>query len=98
MMMITHIVAVKPVAHWRLWIKFADGTNGEIDVRYLKNLAWFEPLNNLECFQDVYLHPWSRLPAWMDGRSIGPCDVQKIYHTLQRRNHPTEEVHRGNRS
>ena len=51
------LIAVKPLPHYRLWLRYADGTEGEVDLSDLARqgvfIAWQDP----DFFQRVRLGP-----------------------------------------
>ena len=65
---------VTDVTHVRahvLWVKFEDGTKGEID---LANELWgnvFEPLKDVEFFKKVSVAEYGTI-AWPNGADLAP--------------------------
>ena len=58
-------VDVKPRDGYRIWLRYADGVEGEVDLSHLVGkgvfAAWLEP----GVFERVYLSEW-RSVAWSD--------------------------------
>ena len=76
------VEAVKAVGDWSLWIRFADGVEGEADISRLSIFCGFAGLANRDRLSNVYVHPWSKLITWYTDETIGPCDIRQIYDTL----------------
>lgn len=58
-------VAVEPRQAYRIWLRYADGVEGEVDLSHLAGqglfAAWLEP----GVFDRVYLSEWRSI-AWSD--------------------------------
>ncbi|MBX2991327.1 MAG: DUF2442 domain-containing protein [Bacteroidetes bacterium] len=70
--MIPRIVEARYVDGYTIWLKFNDGTEGEID---LKNELWgpiFEPLNDLNLFRRFTVHPELHTIVWENGADFSP--------------------------
>ena len=66
------VVQVRHVGGYALWLRFADGTEGEID---LAGELWgpiFEPLRDPEFFKLVRVNPELRTIAWPNGADLAP--------------------------
>jgi len=66
------VVEVRHVAGHILWIRFDDGTSGEVD---LSQEIWgvvFEPLRDVENFRKVGVHPDLHTIAWPNGADFAP--------------------------
>jgi hypothetical protein len=65
---------VSQVRHVRdhvLWLKFQDGTEGEVD---LANELWgnvFEPLKDVDYFKKVFVAEYGTI-AWPNGANLAP--------------------------
>lgn len=77
---------VRPAGEWRLWVKFEDGVEGEVDVSDLRGKPMFRSLEDPSLFEAVYVHPWSKLVCWADNIELGSCG---IYETLTHPNRCT---------
>ena len=70
-----HYLDVRAVCHWRIWVRFSDGVEGEVDISYLKDsFARYQPLRNTEVFESVYVHPQGDI-AWADNIELGTCGI-----------------------
>lgn len=48
---------VTALEDYRIWIRYSDGSAGEVDLTHLAGRGVFEAWNDLECFKDVQLGP-----------------------------------------
>ena len=66
-----NVVEAKHVRDYVVWVKFEDGTAGEID---LASELWgpvFEPLKNPEYFANVAVAEYGTI-AWPNGADLAP--------------------------
>jgi len=66
-----NVIAAKHVHDYVLWVKFEDGTEGEID---LSSELWgpiFEPVKQPEYFRTVAVAEYGTI-AWPNGADIAP--------------------------
>ena len=66
-----NVVSVKHVREYVLWMKFEDGTEGEID---LASELWgpvFEPLKDQAFFRQVAVAEYGTI-AWPNGADLAP--------------------------
>jgi len=66
------VVEARYVRDYVLWLKFRDGTAGEID---LERELWgeiFEPLKDLEYFRSFALEPELGTVSWPNGADFAP--------------------------
>ncbi len=61
-------VEVRSAGPWRLWLKFEDGTEGEVDISDLRDQPQFASLQDPDIFQYVYIHPLRRTICWDNER------------------------------
>ena len=73
------IKEVKPLLEHRIWIRFDDGAEGEVDLSDLVGKGVFIAWNDPEHFQQVFVHPESRTVTWPGGIDLDPdvlyCDI-----------------------
>jgi hypothetical protein len=55
-----------------LWLKFRDGTAGEIDLRPVLRGPVFEPLRDPVVFRQFTIHPEFHTIVWPNGADIAP--------------------------
>ena len=79
------ICGVRPLADWKLWVRFNTGEAKIFDFKPLLDMPAFAPLKNIDLFNQVYID--YGVPVWNDGdidiapekvyRDGIPCDNQK---------------------
>ena len=67
-----HVLAVRPTGGYRLWLRFDDGTEGEVDLGPELEGAVFAPLRDAATFTQVALDPDLRTIAWPNGADFAP--------------------------
>ncbi len=71
--MLKDILEVKPLAGHRVYLKFEDGVEGELDLAELVRFdGVFESLKDSEQFKRVYVHPELGTICWPCGADIDP--------------------------
>ena len=55
-----------------VWLKFRDGTAGEIDLASILTGPVFEPLRDPAVFRDFEIHPEFRTLVWPNGADLAP--------------------------
>ena len=71
--MLRDIVAVRPLDGSRLWLRFEDGVEGEINVQELVQLEGvFAPLQQRDFFAQVAVHPEIGTIFWPNGADLDP--------------------------
>lgn len=60
------IVDCRPLPHYRVWIRFDDGLEGEVDLSHLVGKGVFEAWKSVEFFNQVRGDPKSDTLAWGD--------------------------------
>ncbi len=79
--MIPRVVEVRPLAGYRLWLRFHDGVSGTVD---LSDQLWgpmFEPLQRAELFAQVSINPELDTVTWPNGADLAP---EFLYQAVQR--------------
>lgn len=66
------IVEVKALSGYRVWIRFDDGVEGEVDLSDLVGQGVFELWNDPEEFSKVFIDPEIHTLAWRDGIDLCP--------------------------
>jgi hypothetical protein len=70
--MIPRIVDARHVEAYTIWIRFSDGSDGEVD---LKDELWgpmFEPLRDPQTFRSFKVHPELHTIVWENGADFSP--------------------------
>ena len=71
--MLRDIVEARPLGGYRLYIRFEDGVDGEIDLKELVKLEGvFEPLQDPEEVARVRVEPDSGTICWPNGADLDP--------------------------
>jgi hypothetical protein len=69
---LVHVTAVEAVGDHRLFLRFEDGAEGEIDLSGWPWRGVFEPLAEPEYFQQVVLDEELGTIVWPNGADIAP--------------------------
>lgn len=70
--MIPRIIDARYVSNFSIWLKFADGATGEVDLSDELDGPIFEPLKNVQMFQRFRLDPELRTLVWPNGADLAP--------------------------
>ena len=74
------VIEAKHVKDYVIWLKFQDGTEGEVDLKDELYGEVFEPLKNSDYFKSFIVHPESHTIAWPNGADFAP---EFLYSALQ---------------
>lgn len=66
------VVEVRYVRDYIVWLKFEDGTTGEVDLTASLRGPVFEPLRDIEYFKQVCVNPEIGTIVWPNGADIAP--------------------------
>jgi hypothetical protein len=67
-----HVVEARYVAGHVVWLRFRDGTSGEIDLAPALEGPVFEPLRDPAVFQQFQILPEFRTLVWPNGADMAP--------------------------
>ena len=67
-----HVIEARYVADHVVWLRFRDGTAGEINLRAALQGPVFEPLLDLETFRRFRIHPKFHTVVWEHGADLAP--------------------------
>lgn len=67
-----HVVEARYVTGYALWLRFRDGTEGEIDLGPELVGLVFEPLRDLEVFKGFQIDPEFHTVVWPNGADFAP--------------------------
>ena len=70
--MLPRLIAAKYLHGHTLWLRFADGLEGEVDLRSELEGDIFEPLRDEGYFKQVVFHPELRTVVWPNGADFAP--------------------------
>jgi hypothetical protein len=79
--MIARVTEARYRENYTIWIKFNDGSEGEVD---LKEELWgpiFEPLNDINQFRNFSVHPDLHTITWDNGADFSPEFLHSIIRT-----------------
>ena len=71
--MMVDVTEVRPLGGYRVFIKFEDGVQGEVNVaEMIKFEGVFAPLRDPARFAEVRVHPELGTLCWPDGADLDP--------------------------
>lgn len=70
--MLYRIEEVEARAEYRLYVRFADGVEGEVDLSHLVGKGVFAPWAEPGEFEKVFVDPESQTAAWPGGVDLAP--------------------------
>ncbi len=70
--MIPQLKNAKYLDGYRLWLEFADGTQGEIDLEDQLYGEIFEPIREPEKFRQFHVHTEFNTLTWPNGADFAP--------------------------
>ena len=70
--MLPRIVSARYVEGHTIWLRFADATEGEVNLESELDGEVFEPLKDKEYFKAFKLHPELRTVVWPNGADFAP--------------------------
>lgn len=66
------IVAVKPLPAYRVWLRFTNGAEGEVDLSHLVGRGVFADWNDPAEFAKVSVDPATQTICWPGGIDLDP--------------------------
>jgi hypothetical protein len=66
------VLEARYVRDYVLWLRFRDGTEGEIDLEPQFYGEVFEPLKDLAFFRQFSVHPVFETLTWPNGADLAP--------------------------
>ena len=70
--MVPRIKEAKHVGNYTIWLRFADGAEGEVDLSAELVGEVFEPLKNQDFFKTFVLHSELKTVVWPNGADFAP--------------------------
>ena len=70
--MVPRLVEMKYISGYRVWLKFEDGREGEVDLWEELRGEVFEPLKEQTCFRTVRLDRELNTICWETGADFAP--------------------------
>jgi hypothetical protein len=78
--MLPRLVDARYVQGHTIWLRFADGTEGEVDLSNELDGEVFAPLKDAEYFKSFRLHPELRTVVWPNGADFAPEFLRSAVH------------------
>ena len=70
--MLTNVLEAKYAGAYKIWLRFNDGSEGEVDLGHELYGEVFEPLKDLAYFQRFHLDSELRTVCWPNGADFAP--------------------------
>jgi hypothetical protein len=70
--MLLDVIEAKYVRDFIVWVKFEDGTEGEVDLSQELYGPVFEPLKDVDYFRQVTVDPELGTISWPNGADLAP--------------------------
>jgi hypothetical protein len=67
-----HVVEARHVRGHTIWLRFRDGTSGEIDLASALQGPIMEPLKDTAFFKQFSIHPEFQTLVWPNGADFAP--------------------------
>jgi hypothetical protein len=67
-------IEVKALENYKLWIKYADGEEGEVDLSHLAGKGVFSVWDDYAVFEKVYIGRYGEI-AWSEEIDICPDNI-----------------------
>jgi hypothetical protein len=80
--MVARLIAAWPLEHYEVWLAFADGTEGAVDLEGCLPACHREPLREASLFRRVGVDRSQNGLVWPNGVDL---DVTILYRELRRR-------------
>ena len=66
------VIEARLVRDYVIWLRFRDGTSGEVDLANELHGRLFGPLRDLDLFRQFVVHPEFETLVWPNGAYIAP--------------------------
>lgn len=67
-----HVLEARYVANYTVWLRFRDGTTGEVDLTPALKGPVFAPLKELAVFRQFRIDPEFHTLVWPNGADLAP--------------------------
>jgi len=74
------VIEVRYVRDYVVWLRFQDGTSGEVDISPSFKGPVFEPLRDIEYFKRVRVDPEIGTIVWPNGADVAPETLYERAH------------------
>lgn len=82
MMKFLHIEEARYLTGYRIWVRFSDGSEGQVDLEHELDGPVFEPLKDLDYFADFALE--GRTLSWPNGADFAPEYLHSLAFDFQK--------------
>ena len=69
--MISRPIAVEPREGYKIWLRYEDGVEGEVDLSEIPRTGIFEAWNDMSFFESVHISEFDSI-AWSDNAELCP--------------------------
>ena len=70
--MLPRLVEARYVHGYTVWLRFADGADGEVDLAHELHGEVFAPLKDTQYFEKLSVHPELHTIVWPNGADFAP--------------------------
>ena len=70
--MIPRVIDAKYIKDYKLYLRFSDGSDGEVDLEQELEGEIFEPLNDISYFKDFTVNQELHAVVWPNGADFAP--------------------------
>lgn len=70
--MILHVTEAEYLHDYVIWLRFNDGTSGEVDLENELYGSMFEPLKDIKSFKSFKVDPVLDTIVWENGADLAP--------------------------
>lgn len=70
--MLPQVLEARYINGHKVWLRFNDGAEGEVDLSSELNGPIFEPLRDTHFFRQLTVHPELRTLVWPNGADFAP--------------------------
>ena len=68
------------VSDYKLWLRFSDGAEGEVDLQNQLDGEVFEPLKDTQTFKNFILNSDLHTVTWPNGADFAPEFLRSLTH------------------
>ncbi len=76
--MFLHVVEARYLHDYTLWVRFNDGTGGDVDLEPELDGEVFGPLRDLSLFKSFRVDPEIQTVVWDNGADFAPEFLQEL--------------------
>ncbi len=69
------IIKAKPLPNYRLWLKYSDGVEGEVDLSHLVGKGVFKAWQDEEFFNSIRINEETHTVEWEGGIDLCPDNL-----------------------